>query len=570
MGLSFFDSWVANYGNIKLSLEIKPEGNGYQMKTRLASFNNLPELMSMFRLVADIQTAEMLDLPVPAIVGGKATVVVTQRTEAQKQIMDRLVIRAERIRDKRVDKSQDNMLRITNEAKLMAIDPRLVDPLAENDPDSKLNTCVNDVYLTWTETAVEKLTQAIFCDSGTPKDDFNVYDEIKKCLIGKGIPKEEIAFVHDANNDSQWEILFEKVRTGEVRVIIGSTGKLGTGVNIQNKLIALNHLDVPWRPSDIAQRNGRGLRQGNNNENIIIRIYVAKDTFDSYLWQIQEQKLRHITQIMTGKSASRSCEDVDETVLSAAEIKAIATNNPLLLEKMTLDNEVERLKILRENWQNEHLRLQRDIESTYPNEITRLGKRIDEKTADLITVKASKTADFTMKVDGKIYTERTEAGDVLLTVINAKCKVGDNRVEVGEYCGLKIAAEFMNLDRARLYLFGKGSYHANMGESALGNITRLENLAERLPKMLEENKNELETAKFEFESAKGLVSKPFEFEEKLKESVAKQVEINTKLEFMQKNNNDEIGTEDLEEEEKSSDVADGQEVEKEDEIDIGA
>jgi hypothetical protein len=301
-------------------------------------------------------------------------------------------------------------------------------------------------------------------------------------------------------------------------------------------------------------------------------MYVTKDTFDSYLWQIQEQKLRYITQILTGKSAARSCEDVDETVLSAAEIKAIATDNPLLLEKMTLDNEVERLKILRGNRQNEHLRLQRDIESTYPNEINRLERRIEEKAADIDTVKANKAVDFTMKVEGKTYTERTDAGDALLTVIRAKCRVGESRVEVGEYCGLKVATEFMRLDCARLYLHGKGSYYANMGDSALGNITRIENLAERLPKLLEENKTDLVTAKSELESAKILVDKPFEFEEKLKEFVAKQVEVNTKLEFMQANKNrEEIGTEDLETDEESSYIADEQGYEEEtDEMEMEA
>jgi hypothetical protein len=343
------------------------------MKSRFAKFHNLPELMNMFRLVADIRTADMLDLPIPKIQGGKPEVVVTECSEFQKDKVAEFAVRAEEIRNGNVDPSIDNMLKLTLEAKLLSIDPRLLNPNAENDPDSKLNRCINDVYSIWQETAPDRLTQIIFSDIGVPNNDgrFNVYDEVKQQLIAKGIPENEVAFVHDAKTDTQRETLFEKVRNGDVRVIIGSTQKLGTGTNIQKKLIDAHHLDCPWRPSDNTQRNGRIIRPGNDNPVIGIKNYVTKGTFDSYLWQIQEQKLRFITQIMTGKSISRSCDDFDETVLSAAEIKAIATDNPLVSKKMEIDNEVMRLKILKSNWENEKMTLERDISGRYPAAIKR-------------------------------------------------------------------------------------------------------------------------------------------------------------------------------------------------------
>ena len=308
--------------------------------------------------MADIQTADMLNLPIPEIKDGKATIIATEATPFQKMIMESFVERAEKIRKREVEPDEDNMLKLTGEAKLMSIDPRLVYEDAPNDPDSKLNIAIGNVLDIWQESSEQRLTQLVFCDSGTPKPgQFNVYDEMKRCLMEKGIPNEEIAFIHDAKTDEQRENLFEKVRMGEIRILLGSTGKLGTGTNVQSRLIAVHHLDCPWRPSDIEQRDGRILRQGNQNPIIKILRYVTKGTFDAYLWQIQEQKLKYISQVMMGKSISRSCEDMDETVLSAAEVKAIATSNPLLAEKMEVDNEVIRLKLLKGNWNNERLTL---------------------------------------------------------------------------------------------------------------------------------------------------------------------------------------------------------------------
>jgi len=362
----------------------------------------LPELMNIFQLVADIQTADMLNLPVPEIEGGKAAIIATEATPYQKMIMESFVERAEKIRNRLVEPNEDNMLKLTGEAKLMSIDPRLVYEDAPNDPGSKLNIAIDNVFDIWQETKEQRLTQLVFCDSGTPKPgQFNVYDEMKRYLIEKGVPAEEIAFVHDAKTDDQREALFEKVRMGEVRILLGSTGKLGTGTNAQNRLIAVHHLDCPWRPSDIQQRDGRILRQGNQNPIVKIFRHVTKGTFDAYLWQIQEQKLKYITQVMTGKSISRSCEDMDETVLSAAEVKAIATSNPLLAEKMEVDNEVARLKLLKGNWNNERLLLERNIRNRYPETIAYCENKIASILRDMESLKKTGGKDFSIVIEVK-------------------------------------------------------------------------------------------------------------------------------------------------------------------------
>ncbi|MCL2189050.1 MAG: SNF2-related protein [Defluviitaleaceae bacterium] len=531
-GLHFFDKWAATFGDIISSLEINPEGSGYRIKNRFSKFHNLPELMKLFRTVTDIQTADMLNLPVPEINGGKAQVVVTQRSPFQTEIMMGFVERAEAIRNRDVDPEDDNFLKLTNEAKLMAIDPRLVYADAPNDYDSKLNTCIRNVHSIWQETADQRLAQVIFCDSGTPKPgQFNVYDEVRERLIEMGVPAEEIAFVHDAKNDAQREEMFEKTRTGEIRVLLGSTAKLGTGTNIQNKLYALHHLDVPWRPSDIIQRDGRGLRFGNENDAIHIFRYVTQDTFDAYLWQIQEQKLRYITQIMTSKSVSRSCEDTDETVLTAAEIKAIATSNPLLAEKMTVDNEVTRLKLLKGNWTNEHLTLKQNAETRYPEEIAKNEAKIENITRDVAVLDKHKGGIFMMEIDGKTYDDRTLAGDALLTVIRAKCEAGDGQHLIGSYRGLGLYAERNFYDELHLRLMGSARYSTVGSESPIGCITRIDNLAERIPTYLPETKATLAEIRRQLDVALEAANKPFEYEEKLSEYLTRQSEINTALEF---------------------------------------
>ena len=400
-GLSDFDSWAATYGEVVSSLEITPEGGGYRMRQRFAKFHNLPELMQTYRLVADVQTAEMLNLPRPGLFGGKKEIISSAPTEYQKKIMTSFVERAEAIRNGSVKPYEDNMLKLTNEARQMAIDPRLIDKSAPNDPDSKLNMCIEQIYKIWKESEADRLTQLVFCDVSTPTQNnviqmedvdgvyktithqfTNVYDEIKRVLTERGVPENEIVFIHDAKTEVQRQVMFEKTRKGEIRILLGSTGKLGTGVNVQDRVIALHHLDVPWKPSDITQRDGRGLRQGNMNKAIHIYHYIAEGTFDAYLWQIQEQKLRFITQVTTAKNIARSCEDIDETVLTAAQFKAIATDNPQLLEKMELENRVSELRLLQRNHQDEQALLERKITQRFPNDIENCKKKIEKLQAN--------------------------------------------------------------------------------------------------------------------------------------------------------------------------------------------
>ena len=411
-GWSYFDTWIAHFAKKASVLELKPEGGGYRMRDRFVRFYNLPELMAVFREVADIKTADMLDIPgLPAVRTGKAEIVSVEATPAQQAIMADFILRAEAIRTGRVKPEEDNMLKLTGEARLMAIDPRLIRPDADG-TGSKLSVCIEDVYQVWKDTAASASTQLVFCDVGTPKaGKFNVYDEIRNVLLAKGVPESEIAFVHDATSEAQRQELFERTRQGKVRILIGSTSKLGTGVNVQNKVISIDHLDCPWKPSDITQRNGRGVRQGNENPEIMIKQFVAKGTFDAYLWQIQEQKLRYITQILTGKHIARSCEDVDETVLSAAQFKAAATDNPMVAQKMELENRVTELKILRGAWSNEQLALEHKVNLTYPSRIREYEQKIERVTQDISLLGQTEGKDFSIVLDGKHYTERPAAGD---------------------------------------------------------------------------------------------------------------------------------------------------------------
>lgn len=436
-GWSYFDTWIAHFAKRTSVLELKPEGGGYRMRDRFVRFYNLPELMAVFREVADIKTADMLDIPgLPAVRTGKAEIVSVEATPAQQAIMADFIMRAEAIRTGRVKPEEDNMLKLTGEARLMAIDPRLIRPDADG-TGSKLSVCIEDVYQVWKDTAASASTQLVFCDVGTPKaGKFNVYNEIRNVLLAKGVPESEIAFVHDATSEAQRQELFERTRQGKVRILIGSTSKLGTGVNVQNKVISIDHLDCPWKPSDITQRNGRGVRQGNENPEIMIKQFVAKGTFDAYLWQIQEQKLRYITQILTGKHIARSCEDVDETVLSAAQFKAAATDNPMVAQKMELENRVTELKILRGAWSNEQLSLERKISTIYPGQIKRYEKEIDQIGEDIKLLNQSAGSDFSIVLDGKRYTERSEAGEafgLLYRMIKEGAKDDSEEFEIGAY-----------------------------------------------------------------------------------------------------------------------------------------
>lgn len=534
-GWSYFDTWAAHFGKRTSALEIKPEGGGYRMRDRFAKFYNMPELMAVFREVADIKTSDMLDIPgLPSIHGGKAEIITTETTPAQKAIMAEFILRADAIRAGRVKPEEDNMLKLTSEARMMAIDPRLVDPNAENDPESKLNVCINEVYSLWVDTKEQKSVQLIFCDVGTPKPGrFNVYDEIKRVLVEKGVRESEIAFAHDAATEAQRQALFELTRKGDIRILVGSTGKLGTGVNVQDKVIAINHLDCPWKPSDITQRNGRGVRQGNENPEVIIKQFVTKGTFDAYLWQIQEQKLRYITQIMTGRSLARSCEDVDETVLSAAQFKAAATDNPMLAQKMELENRVTELKILRGAWSNEQLSLERKVNTTYPNRIQQYQRQIEQIRQDVTLLEQSKGGNFSIMLDGKRYTERPEAGEALALLyrrISEGRKKDDYDFEIGTYRGFRLYLSFDPFS-AGLVLRGSSRYNTDIGSSGQGAITRIENLAERIPSYLTYAQRDLEEVQKQLEAARQQMGQPFIYEEELSEKVATLTEINTKLEF---------------------------------------
>ena len=550
LGLSYFDSWAATFGEVVSSLEITPEGTGYRMKNRFAKFHNLPELMNVFRMVADIQTQDMLDLKVPDIKGGKPEIVVTECTPHQRKIMDEFVIRAEAIRNNAVDATVDNMLKLTNEAKLMSIDPRLIDEEAPNEPTSKLNLAVGKIYEVWDRTKEGKLTQLVFCDSGTPKaGKFNVYDEMKERLIEKGISADDIAFVHDAKTDKQREDLFEKVREGTVRILLGSTSKLGTGTNVQDKLIAVHHLDCPWRPSDIEQRDGRILRQGNQNEEVELYRYVTKGSFDSYLWQIQEQKLKYITQVMTGKSISRSCEDSDETVLSAAEVKAIATSNPLLSEKMEVDNEVVRLKILKANWTNERLVMERNVSEHYPRAIANSKKVIHSIKEDIVLRNKTEGKDFTIEIDGTYFDDKPKAGEFLMACIKLKdIPRGIDMVDIGEYRGFQLYIARDSFNNCIIHMKGIHMYSLNMSDSGLGSIVKLENLLAKLDTVLVEQERKLENTEIQLIETKNELLKPFEYEEQLMTNTSKQAEIDMKLEFNELNKGQDVILDDMEKE----------------------
>lgn len=532
-GWSYFDTWIAHFAKRTSVLELKPEGGGYRMRDRFVRFYNLPELMAVFREVADIKTADMLDIPgLPAVRTGKAEIVSVEATPAQQAIMADFIMRAEAIRTGRVKPEEDNMLKLTGEARLMAIDPRLIRPDADG-TGSKLSVCIEDVYQVWKDTAASASTQLVFCDVGTPKaGKFNVYDEIRNVLLAKGVPESEIAFVHDATSEAQRQELFERTRQGKVRILIGSTSKLGTGVNVQNKVISIDHLDCPWKPSDITQRNGRGVRQGNENPEIMIKQFVAKGTFDAYLWQIQEQKLRYITQILTGKHIARSCEDVDETVLSAAQFKAAATDNPMVAQKMELENRVTELKILRGAWSNEQLSLERKISTIYPGQIKRYEKEIDQIGEDIKLLNQSAGSDFSIVLDGKRYTERSEAGEafgLLYRMIKEGAKDDSEEFEIGAYRSFPLYLSVGYV--SRLVLRYNHHYTTEVGTSALGAITRIEHLAERIPGYLKEAQRELEEVQKQLAVAQQQVGQPFLYEDELSEKVAQLTEINTKLEF---------------------------------------
>ena len=536
--LSQFDAWASSFGETQTAIELAPEGTGYRAKTRFAKFFNLPELISLFKEAADIQTPDMLKLPIPE---AEYENVVLKPSQYQKDMVSSLAERAEAVRDRRVDPSEDNMLRITNDGRKLALDQRLMNPLLPDDENSKATVCVNKAYDIWKETAEQKSTQIIFCDLSTPKGDgtFNVYEDIRDKLIEKGVPEEEIAFIHSANTEARKAELFAKVRSGQVRFILGSTAKMGAGTNIQDKLIALHHLDVPWRPSDIEQQEGRILRQGNQNKKVKIFRYVTEGTFDSYSWQLIENKQKFIGQIMTSKSPVRSCEDVDEAALSYAEVKALATGNPYIKEKMALDIDVSKLKLMKANHTSQRYRLEDNITKHYPKEIKRLEERIAGLKSDIDLYTHNKPAEedkeaFAMQVQGKSYTERKEAGTALIAACQGiKCM--NKEENVGEYLGFKMSAELdLFGNRYLLNLRGQSTHQVEMGVDPSGNITRINNALGGMEKQLSEAESKLVNVKNQLETAKIEVTKPFAKEQELADKLERLTALNALLNMDEK------------------------------------
>ena len=538
-GLGHFDSWAATFGETVTAIELAPEGTGYRAKTRFARFFNLPELISMFKEVADVQTADMLKLPVPE---AEFVNEVLKPSEIQQEMVASFSDRAEAVRSGRVDPKEDNMLRITNDGRKCALDQRLMNPLLPDDGESKVNACIRNAYKVWQDGQADRTAQVIFCDLSTPKGDgtFNVYDDIRNKLEEMGVPREEIAFIHEATTETQKAELFAKVRAGQVRVLLGSTAKLGAGTNMQDRLIALHHLDAPWKPSDLEQQEGRILRQGNMNEKVQIFRYVTEGTFDAYMWQILENKQKFISQIMTSKSPVRACEDVDDTALSYAEIKALATGNPYIKEKMDLDIQVAKLRMLRASHTSQRYRLETDIARTYPVQIASVQQRIANLEADkeaAAPVLALDKEQFEMKVSGVVYTERKDAGNALIKACTAARTVSQE-LPVGEYHDFRLSVSYDAFGNDfELAVRGQGKYVIKLGADPSGNITRINNVLESFSGSLEDAKRKLATLEQQLETAKEEVAKPFPQEQELIQKEARLSELNALL------NMDERGSE---------------------------
>ena len=538
LGLGHFDSWASSFGETQTAIELAPEGTGYRAKTRFAKFFNLPELIALFKESADIQTPDMLNLPVPE---AEYENVVLKPSEYQKDMVASLAERAEAVRDRQVQPYEDNMLKITNDGRKLALDQRLINDMLPDDENSKASTCVEKAFEIWEQTKEQKSTQLIFCDLSTPKGDgtFNVYEDIRNKLIEKGVPPEEIAFMHEANTELRKAELFGKVRSGQVRFLLGSTQKMGAGTNVQDRLIALHHLDVPWRPSDIEQQEGRILRQGNLNPKVKIFRYVTEGTFDSYSWQLIENKQKFIGQIMTSKSPVRSCEDVDEAALTYAEVKALATGNPYIKEKMDLDIQVSKLKLMKANHTSQKYRLEDNIAKHYPQQITILKECISGMQADIQTAKAKLPVDkeqFSMKEGDKLYTDKKEAGTALVEMCK-EIKTVNAPAVIGEYAGFKMAVSFDAFNQKFVMnLKGQLSHNLEVGSDPIGNIARINHALESMPKQLMEAQTKLETVEHQLETARVEVTKPFAQEAELAEKLERLSALNALLNMDEKGN----------------------------------
>ena len=537
-GLQHFDAWASTFGETITAVELTPEGTGYRAKTRFAKFYNLPELMAMFKEIADIKTADMLNLPVPE---AKYHNIAVKPSEMQKEMVASLAERAEQVRGGGVDSSVDNMLKITNDGRKLALDQRMLNDMLPDFEGSKINACVDNIYRIWEENADKKSAQLVFCDLSTPKNDgtFSVYNDIRKKLIERGIPESEVKFIHEADTDMKKKELFQKTRKGEVRVLLGSTQKMGAGTNVQDKLIALHDVDCPWRPSDLEQRSGRIVRQGNENPQVDIYRYVTEQTFDAYLYQLVEGKQKFASQIMTSKSPVRSAEDIDETALSYAEIKMLATGNPYIKEKMDLDIQVQKLKMLKSNFLSEKYGLEDKVIKFYPQQIAYLKSRVEGLTKDVETAKLHpKPIDeqpLGMTVSGVSYSEKAEAGQA---IINAcKSMNSPDAIPLGEYRGFQMELYFDTVQRNYVVkLKGETSRDVPLGDDSHGNIVRIDNGIERFEETLADTKNSLENTEKQFETAKQEIEKPFAKEEELKAKTVRLDELNILLNMDKKEN----------------------------------
>lgn len=535
-GLQHFDSWASTFGETVTALELAPEGTNYRAKTRFAKFYNLPELMQMFREVADIQTADMLKLPVPTV---NYHNIKTKPSEIQTEMVASLAKRAEKVRARLVEPNIDNMLKITNDGRKLALDQRMIDPMLPDDPESKVNTCVDNVYRIWEEHADTKATQLVFCDLSTPKNDgtFNVYDDMREKLIARGIPAEQIRFIHEATTDAQKKELFGKVRSGEVRVLFGSTLKMGAGTNVQDRLIAIHNLDCPWRPSDLEQRQGRIERQGNMFPEVEVYRYVTEQTFDAYLYQLVESKQKFISQIMTSKSPVRSAEDVDEVALSFAEVKMLATGDARFKEKMDLDIQVSKLRVLKQSYLSEHYDLEDRVLKYYPQTIKEYEERIAGYENDVALAEQHKPQGedkfCPMTLTGVTYTEKADAGEMLLAI--CKDYPMSAPTEIGSYRGfrMEIYYDIVNAHYC-MNLCGKAKHKVNLGADALGNLTRIENELSKLPARLEAAKTKKAETIVQLETAKEEIKKPFAFEDELKEKTERLNALNIELNLNEK------------------------------------
>lgn len=540
MELTHFDAWASNFGETVTAIELAPEGTGYRQKTRFAKFFNLPELMAVFKETADIKTSDMLDLDVPECEVHNISV---KPTETQANLVQSLSERASKIHNRMVDPSIDNMLTVTTDGRKIGLDQRLINPLLPDEDGTKVNVCVDNVYKIWDETKEDKLTQLVFCDFSTPKADgsFNLYDDVKEKLIARGVPEEEIAFIHDAKNEQQREVLFSKVRSGEIRVFLGSTAKMGAGTNIQDKIVASHDLDCPWKPADMTQRLGRTVRQGNKNKNVQLFRYVTEGTFDAYLFQTLENKQRFISQIMTSKAPMRSCEDVDEQTLSFAEIKALCAGNPLIKEKMDLDIAVTRLRVLKSNHQNDLYTLEDNVLRHLPNRIDKTKKVIENLEKDIKHLKKFPTVvdkdgkqNFSMTINNTLYTEKENAGVALFEACKKSVigHTGEKETSIGEFKGFKIYASFDVLSKQFIvHLKNNGRYTAHLGESMLGNIQRLANVLDNLPSKVEDNKIMLSETESKLKNSIEEMNKPFPQEQEFQEKTARLEELTVLLDI---------------------------------------